>query len=145
MTKRRIILLVIVIICIIIGIVLYFLKFNQNMQNNKDIYYKEENGVKINTSSKLKEEKVFDNIKITEINYTNASGITQFTANVQNVGEEDFEGKDITIVFLDDNGNEYAKVEAYIPSLAKGEMNMINCQVVEDKVNAYDFKILLNN
>ena len=93
----------------------------------------------------MKEEKVFDNIKVTEINYTNASGITQFTANVQNVGEEDFEGKDITIVFLDDNDNEYAKVEAYIPSLAKGEMNMINCQVVEDKVNAYDFKILLNN
>ena len=110
----------------------------------KDLYYKEENGVKINISSKLKEEKIFDNIKVTKINYTNANGITQFTANVQNIGEEDFDGKDIIIVFLSDNSNEYAKVEAYIPSLKKGEMNMINCQVVEDKVNAYDFKIIFN-
>ncbi len=146
MNKKKIIIILslIVIISILIGITLYYLKFNKNIVGNEENFYNEENGIKINTSSKLKEEKVFNNIKVTDINLINENGITEFTANVQNIGETDLEEKDILILFKDQTGNEYAKVHAYLPSLQKGEMNTISASIVEDKVNAYDFEFIFD-
>ena len=101
-----------------------------------------DNHEKINTSEKLKEEKDFQGLTIKDIELKTDSGITKFTANIQNNTENDFSEKTAIIVFTNQDGTEYARLTCEIPSVNKGQTNLIDVKTTADIANAYDFKII---
>ena len=99
------------------------------------------NNVKKNNSEKLKEEKTYEGMKITDINLEASNGSTTITANVENVTESDFTGRSIVIVFTNEDGTEYARLQGYIPDILKGKSTVLNASTTSDISNAYDFYI----
>ena len=93
-----------------------------------------EDGRKENTSTELLTDKVFGGIKLSNIKLYSQNGMTFFRANAENIGDENFESKKVTLVFKDKDGNEIKKVNAYLGNIAKGESNTLS-----DVTNAYDF------
>ena len=75
-----------------------------------DKYTSVENGVIINKSEKIKEEKVIDEFTISDYELTYEDG-TRLIGNVKNNSTEDkTEGTDVIIKFLDENGVEIASI-----------------------------------
>lgn len=100
-----------------------------------------ENQEKINISEKLKEEKSFEGLIIKDIELKTDSGITKFTAKIQNNTENDFPEKKVTIIFTNQDDTEYARLTCEIPSVNKGQTNLINVKTTADIANAYNFRI----
>jgi len=152
--KRIIILSVIVIAIIIIGIIVFMNKNNIkesiwkqetaqhsliNMNNTENAEVKE--GKKENISTKLAEEKTYKNMKIKDIKLIAEGGITKLSATVENTTEENNEDRNITIVFLDEEGNEISKLNTMLPAINAKESIKIDAQTTSDLANAYDFRI----
>ena len=102
---------------------------------------KVENGVKENTSSKLSEPKTYKGMTIKDIKLIAEGGITRLTATIENNTGSRYEGEEITIVFTNQDGSEYARLEGIIPAIDNGETNEIDAATTSDIANAYDFTI----
>ena len=61
-------------------------------------------------------------------------------ADVIGVGE-DYEGGIVVLIFTNQDGSEYARLEASIPEVKKGESTYIDAGTTSDITNAYDFRI----
>lgn len=135
--KNKKILFIVSIICIIIIAISITISIIQ-----KDNANDKEEEIKINTSETLHKEKRFKNLRIFDISFTHQNGVTRFTANLENQGNEDFEAEDIEIIFKNEDGAEYTIIEGYIVDIPAGAINMIDASITEDKLNAYDFEII---
>ena len=98
-------------------------------------------GSKLNTSSKLKENKNYQNITISNIQLTTVNGLNRLLANVTNNSSTSIDAQDISIVFVDNQGNTIATVPGVIPALNGGETAQLNASTTKDIINAYDFRI----
>lgn len=108
-----------------------------NNTKNVDIIDNE----KVNNSQALITEKEYKGMKISGINLSTSNGVTNFTAAVENNTENDYEGEIVTLVFLNEDGSEYGRLDASIPRVKKGEVTEISAGTTSDLTNAYDFKI----
>ena len=102
---------------------------------------KVENGIKENTSSKLSEPKTYKGMTIKDIKLIAEGGITRLTATIENNTGSRYEGEEITIVFTNQDGSEYARLEGIIPAIDSGKTNEIDAATTSDIANAYDFTI----
>ena len=102
---------------------------------------KVENGEKVNTSSELYTEKTFQGMAIKDINLKTENYISTFTATVENNSGADYAGGKITIVFTNQDGSEYYKLNTILPQIKNGETNEISAQTTADIINAYNFSI----
>ena len=104
-------------------------------------YVSEQDGIKVNTSSKLLEEKKFEIFTFSNIRIeTDAEGsaiIADVTAN----STEKTEGKIITINILDVDGKVVSTLGGYIGQIKPGETNTFRAETTTDITNAYDFEI----
>lgn len=159
--KRRIsfILITIVIIALLVSITIYLInqekkeeletsnqeeKTQENiglidMQNTENVEIKE--GMKENNSEILLKDKTFEGMKISEIRLVAENGMTNFTAKVENTSQKDFQERDIVIVFKNQDGTEYARLNGFLPDIKVGESNIIDSSTTADIANAYDFII----
>lgn len=110
-----------------------------DMENEDNV--KIENGVKENNSQALLKEKELLGMKITNIRLAAENGLTNFTADVKNTSGSDFVGRAIIIVFKNEDGTEFSRLEGYLPDIKKGESNRIDASTTADVSNAYDFII----
>ena len=97
-----------------------------------------EDGTKVNISSKLKEDKALDNLKITDISLTYKDNATRLLAVVENNQEEDTEITNIEVELIDKQGNTIRKFNGIIEGIKAGEKAKLNCSITTDCVNAYN-------
>ena len=98
-------------------------------------------GSKENTSVKLAEEKTYKGMKVKNIKLIAEGGITRLTATVENTTTENYEGGEITIIFIKEDGTEYARLEGVLPAIDSGKTNELDAGTTADIANAYDFRI----
>lgn len=98
-----------------------------------------EDNKKINTSSKIAEEKTYGNIIINNIKLYATSDLSYFVADV--TSDKDQSGQVKTISFVDKDNNIISEIEVYIPDLKANVVNKINASTTKDIANAYDFVI----
>ena len=162
--KKRLILLVILLIVLIVviiasvGIINNLDKNNDNIQNNEqeNIAPPEvqnevneefveilDNGIKQNTSSKLKEEKTINGLLIDNIDLFMSNGQTILRADVENKSDKDVGVTGINIILLNKDGSAYCIIPGVINAIKKGEKTKIEVPTTLDFSNAYDFKVEL--
>lgn len=154
--KAKVVLIVIIAIIVvaIIATIIYFAVKNnketdeQNSQKENSLIdmNNTENaeiieGNKQNTSEALVQNKVYEGMTITGINLSVYNGMSSFTATVENTSEKDYEGGIVVLIFTNQDGSEYARLEASIPEVKKGESTFIDAGTTSDITNAYDFRI----
>lgn len=151
--KKRLLILIVVAIMIILVLFIVRAVLNNNENDNQQnpssssteagseyiaLY---SDGSKLNTSSKLKENKNYQNITISNIQLTTVNGLNRLLANVTNNSNTSIDAQDISIVFVDGQGNTIATVPGVIPALNAGETAQLNASTTKDIINAYDFRI----
>ena len=97
-----------------------------------------EGNKKTNNSSKLKEEKTYDGMKVKDIKLYSENGLTNFTATVENTSGEDKLNRPIQIVFTDENGAETSVLPGYLGDVKAGEVTYIDASTTADLSNSYD-------
>lgn len=153
--KRWIILLVaVVIIAVVFFIVITNINNdngeNQNnvtqqqpVQNNNNEQYTTEldDGTKINTSETFGQTKTYNNLEISNIQFTEKDGKSTLLADVKNNGTTIHEPEIVKITLLDENGNAVAELNPAIERIEPGETAQINSMISADVTNVKDFRI----
>ena len=143
--KRMILILLIILAIAIIAVVVG--KNKGNKENTDENQVKEEfvqvqeDGTKVNTSSKLAETKTAGAYKIGNIQLTTKDNQSILLADVENVSSSATEMKMIEITLLDKEGNTLEKVPGVVKQLQPGETAQLNAGITEDYANSYDFKV----
>lgn len=153
--KIKLYIAIFLIIAIIIAIITYFSRKDNNIEseivdNSEGLtlydtklseYVKEtEEGIKINTSSELNQDKKLGDLTVTNIQLTSVSGITTLLADVTNNTNQNTDLKNITAVFLDENGKELYSAKGIVRALDIGETARINISISSNYVTAYDIE-----
>ena len=100
-----------------------------------------EDGMKINTSSKIAEGIEFNDLLIKDITIESSGDMAVFNACVENNLGKDIEGYIIYLTFLDSNGEVIDKVETFFPDIPDGETGYISATTPKDIATADDIKI----
>ena len=101
-----------------------------------------DNGVKLNTSSKLNESRKFEGLDIEDIQLTSQNSQTQLLANVKNNTSTESELMMIEITLYDKDGNKIVSLDGIISPLKPGESTQLNIGSSLYYANAYDFEIV---
>ena len=100
-----------------------------------------ESGTKVNTSEKLAEKKVVNNIEFTDIQLTEKNGETLLIATATNTGSEKSEMFAVSVTFLDENGGTIKTIPGLVAPLEPEASTQFSASVTLDFANAYDFRI----
>ena len=100
-----------------------------------------EDGMKINTSSKIAEGIELNDLLIKDITIESSGDMAVFNASVENNLGKDIEGYIIYLTFLDSNGEVIDKVETFFPDIPDGETGYISATTPKDIATADDIKI----
>ena len=104
-------------------------------------YVKEtEDGIKINTSRQLSQDKKIGELTVSGLQLTSKSGITTLIATVTNNTSENTKLQNIEVVFLSENKEELATAKGVVAPLNIGESTKINISMSSNYINAYDLE-----
>ena len=159
--NKKILFAIILFVVVIIILTIIFLKYIK--KDNKEDYFNlepsvssaeseidmsnltnseiDKDGLKINNSPKIKEGIMFNDLQIKDIKIEAGESISIFNAKVENTLNKDLKSYLIDLVFLDENGNEIAKVETTFPELKQGKTGYITATSTKDIATAYELKI----
>mgnify|MGYP003378713276 FL=1 len=160
-SRRILISIVTILLLVIIGISIYFiLKNNKNIdeldnnleENNQEksaslSNYENMNNVELidgkkkNNSKALLEEKNFKGLKVKDIKLEEIRGTTNFSAKLENNTDDDFKSCIIVLIFTNEDGTEYARLEGSIADIPKGKSTVLDASTTSDLTNAFDFRI----
>lgn len=143
-----------IIVCIIIIIALLIYKGNKNktteqngdtgsekqMQNEYTTI--QEDGTKVNTSSKLSETKILEGLEISNIKLTEKDNATEIIADIKNTTNKEVEGFYTLMTFLDKDGKTIVQITGYIPTIEANGKGTLNTKSGDKFSNAYDIKIV---
>lgn len=141
------IILIIIVIITVIFLTKYFNKNKEKVDKIGEIQAEEKyikifnDGVKLNTSAKLNEDKKFEDLKIKDVQLTYRNGVTNLLCNVENTSNKNMKMQDVEITLLDENDKVIYKMVGIIEDISAGETKQFNTSVTADFSNAYDFKI----
>ena len=150
--KRWIVLLVVVLLIAVILIVV-LVNGNKNEEEvgkvdqstetaNEEKYTTELNdGTKVNTSEEFNSTKMYGELEISNIQYTEQNGKTVLLADVTNKGNTTHETEIVKITIVGENGEEITTTKPVIGKMEPGETVKINATITADVSNAKDFKI----
>ena len=149
--ERRWIILLVAVVIIAIVLVVAFVrrggeteteKQNENIVANEDKYLTElEDGTKINTSEDLNSTKTFNNLEISNIQFTQKDGKSVLLADVKNTGSTTHEAEIVKITVLGENGETITVIKPVIGVVEPGETIQLNATITADVANAKDFTI----
>ena len=109
---------------------------------NEEKYITELNdGTKVNTSEEFNSTKMYGELEISNIHYTEQNGKTVLLADVTNKGNTTHENEIVKITILGENGEEITTTKPVIGKMEPGETVKINATITADVSNAKDFKI----
>ena len=149
--KSKLLIISIIAIVLIIITILVGIKINNskskitqedNQEEEKVDYVKEvEDGIKLNRSSKLNEDKKIGNLKISNPQLTSKGGMTTLLANVINEGSSKTNIKVVGVNLLDESGETLISLTGVIEALEPGGETQLNISMTSDYIEAYDFSI----
>lgn len=131
---------VVVIIFVVIAVVLTRNKGN-NTTSNVGESKKEEQVKQVDIAKEFKEERKFEELTITDIQFENSNGGALFMATFKNDTEKASEEKQVNLTFLDKDGSVIESLSTVISSVKPAESIQINISVPVQKENLFDFKI----
>lgn len=156
--KRWIILLVaVVIIAIIFFVVITNINNGDEGQNNvtqqqsvqggnnEQFTTELDDGTKVNTSETFTQTKTYNNLEISNIQFTEKDGQSTFLADVKNNGTTTHEPEIVKITLLDENGNTVAELKPAIERIEPGQTAQINSMISADVTNVKDFRVEAGN
>ena len=116
---------------------------NETQQTEQEEKYTTEleDGTKINTSEEFNSSKRYNNLEISNIQYTEKNGMTVMLADVKNVGTTKHEKEIVRIEIIGDNGEIITELKPVIGEIEVGETIKLNASVTADVANAKDFRI----
>ena len=150
--KRWIVLLVVVLLIAVILIVVLVNgnkkgeevgEVGQSTETVKEEKYttKLNDGTKVNTSEEFNSTKMYGELEISNIHYTEQNGKTVLLADVTNKGNTTHGNEIVKITILGENGEEITTTKPVIGKMEPGETVKINATITADVSNAKDFKI----
>ena len=98
------------------------------------------NGIKLNTSNRLKETKVFKNLLIKDIQLSNDGEKTELIANIENTSNNDTQAMLIDILMYDKNQNVIATLGGRISPIKSHQTIQFSTSSMIDYANVYDFE-----
>lgn len=101
----------------------------------------ESDGTVVNTSDKLKEDKVESGFEISNINFSEKDGHTSLEADVTNMTGTAQGNFMAEIVLLDKEGKEQGRIPVAIPETQIGETVGIQAGINDQYANAYNFRL----
>ena len=143
LNKKKIYVVLILIALILIGVgVVYVVKY-KNVINLGSLINQEKVEITTieNKSEEFKKEKEFLGLKFQNNSMRRENGVTYFTTEIKNESDKPFDGKDIKIIFQNEDLSLIAELETKI-GLIEAEAT-INFEVSTsvDLINAYTFKV----
>lgn len=142
--KKFIIVVAIIVVLLIIGSIIFTVTVPKKRKGmvksvDEDKYVNVlSDGTKENTSEKLKEDKNFDGLDITEIKLIENNQLTKLTGIITNNTDKikgDYTAK---IIFVDSKNNELSEMKFYMKQLQPGESTVLNASTTFDYSNAYN-------
>lgn len=143
--------LIILVIIIAITVIVKITGKNSNKKQTNGVQNQEqeekfvkvlENGEKLNTNSKLNENKSIEGLELSNIQLTYKDGITNLLCDVRNTSKKNIKMQEVEIVLLDEDGNTIYKMPGVIEEIEAGATKQFNTSITADFANAYDFKIV---
>ena len=100
-----------------------------------------EDGMKVNTSSKIAKGIEFNDVFLKDITIESSGDMAVFNASVENNLDKDIENYIIFITFLNSKGEEIDTVETMFPDIPNGETGFITASTPKDIATADSIKI----
>lgn len=148
--KEKRMIAILVIITIIMLIITIVVKNNskkakeekqaQPNESETSFVQQNENGVKTNTSDKLKETKKVGDFEISNISITEVNGVATVQASVMNTSSIDKKEFPLKLKLLNEKGEVIQEVGAYVGKIKQGETRGINASVNMDISNIKDIQ-----
>lgn len=138
--NTKIIIIVITVTVVLVG-GYYIWANNQKIIDAVTIKKIEDIKITENMSEEFKKEKEFEGMKIKNISMERKDGITSFSASIANNTDKKFEGKEVKIVFQNEDLTQISILKTKMDSIEKGNMGKIQISTSVDLINAYNFKI----
>lgn len=114
----------------------------EEVQVNEEKYTTELNdGTKINTSEEFNSVKKYNNLEISNMQFTEKDGKSVMLADVKNVGSTTHEVEIVKVTILGENGETITEIKPIIGKVEPGETIKLNASISADVANAKDFKI----
>lgn len=145
--KEKRMIAILVAITIIVIIIAIFMNKNKSKEETRSEVVEEnsmvviEDGTRVNESKKMKENKKFEGMEISNIQLTETDGETLLIATVTNTSQIKQGGYPVKIKMVDEKGNEIRTMDAYIGELQPGKSMKISTSETFDSTNVYDFMI----
>ena len=100
-----------------------------------------EDGTKINTSEEFNSTKTYQDLEISNIQFTERDDMTVLLADVVNKGTSAHAPEIVKITILGDNEEVITEIKPVIGDIEAGETVQLNASVTADVANAKDFRI----
>ena len=147
--KRWIIILIVAILMVLILVLVSKKGVNEEVQGKESTpETKEEkytielsDGTKINTEEEFNRKKMYGDLEISNIQYTEKDEMTVLLADVTNKGNTTYGSEIVKITIIGENGEKLSTTKPVIKKLEPGETVKINASITADVVNAKDFII----
>ena len=113
----------------------------QVSSNNNQTIIELDDGTRINTDKELTSTKSYNNLEISNIQFTEKDGITTLYADVKNIGNTKHEVEIVKLTILDKSGNILAELNPIIGEINPGETIKLDASITSDVLNAKNIKI----
>ena len=114
----------------------------EEVQLNEEKYTTELNdGTKINTSEEFNSVKKYNDLEISNMQFTEKDGKSVMLADVKNIGSTTHEVEIVKVTILGENGETITEIKPIIGKVEPGETIKLNASISADVANAKDFKI----
>lgn len=99
-------------------------------------------GTKINTNAKFNTPSTLGDLSVDNIRLTLKNGITTFRATITNNGNSQTELKEVTLVLLNEDGEEIATAVGIINVIAPGNSEEFGASITSDYIHSSGYKII---
>lgn len=133
---------------LILGVIYFIIKNNvhtdtiEQNQTLEEFVQTLDDGTKLNTSTKLNENKNINGLQIGNIQLKREDNKTTLLADVENVTDKTINEKYLDIILIDKEAKILTTIPAITVKLEPGEKTQLNIGTQLDYVNAYDFRII---
>lgn len=144
----KIFIILLILSLLILGVIYFIIKNNvhtdtiEQNQISEEFVQTLDDGTKLNTSTKLNENKNINGLQIGNIQLKREDNKTTLLADVENVTDKTINEKYLDIILIDKEAKILTTIPAITVKLEPGEKTQLNIGTQLDYVNAYDFRII---
>ena len=96
---------------------------------------------KVNVSKEFNSSKIFGELEINNVKYQEKEQLTEFSADVTNLGTEKHEAEMVKLIIIGSNGEQIAELTTMIGEIEPKQSISLYTNITGDVSNAKDYKI----